>query len=434
MKLSFLTQELNEEKRIKGFGLNKPRSNSFQFFVDSGVLPGDVPILKICLTIYSSPWSRFKGGGQIAVHQLASALQRQGCEVHVLYSKEPGEKIEVDVPYQIHWARRFNVATVNLDIFSFALSLNRLMRRERFDIVHGNAEEAFFASWICKKYNALPFFTSHAPSMPKTGMFRALFHPIAFLKTVNPHLSRSAVRRAKKIITFSQFSRKQVLEGLGKRWQGRIEVVPAGIDLSWFEIERKPSERPELVFWGRMEEEKGIPELLQSLKIVAKQVPDVLLTLVGEGNRLEEFKGQVRKLGLIPKVVMPGWRDLKYIQNLAATARLGVFPSRIESFGLSVAESLGAGLPVIASTAGALPEIVEDGVTGTLVPATDPEALSSAILNAFQDTETIHSMAERGRETARQRFSWDQTAKRLIRVYEKELSLNRNPSSDSESR
>ena len=348
-------------------------------------------------------------------------MQRQGCEVHVFYSREADETVDPDVPYKIHWTRRFKFATINLDIFSFARSLNRLLRRERFDIVHGNAEESFFSSWICSRNNAIPFFTSHAPHVPSTGMFRALFHPISFLKTVNPHLSRSAARRAKKVITFSQFSKNRVLEGLGKRWEDRIEVIPAGIDPSWFEVERKPSERPELVFWGRIEDEKGIPELLQALKIVARKIPDVLLTLVGEGNRLEETKRQVRKLGLIPKVLMPGWRSLEYIQNCAATARLGVFPSRIESFGLSVAEALGAGLPVIATRAGALPEIVEDGVTGTLVAPKDPEALALAILNALQDTEKINRMAERGRETARKQFSWDETAQRLIGIYKKEL-------------
>ncbi len=362
----------------------------------------------------------------MAVHQLACALHRQGCEVHVLYSKEPGEKLAPEVPYQIHWTRRFNVATVNLDIFSFAWSLNRLMRRERFDVVHGNAEESFFASWLCRKFNAIAFFTSHAPYVPPTGILRGMLHPISFLKQVNPYLLRSAASRAKKIITFSQFSRDRVLAGLGNRWQDRIEVISAGIDPSWFAIERQPSERPALVFWGRMEEEKGIPELLQALQIVGKKIPNVLLTLVGEGNRLEEFKQKVRKLGLIPKVVMPGWRSMEYIQGLAATARLGVFPSRIESFGLSVAEAMGAGLPVIATHAGALPEIMQDGVTGTLVSPQDAEALAEAILNALQDAEKSRLMAEKGRETARQNFSWDKTAQHLIVLYQKELQVAKN--------
>ena len=356
------------------------------------------------------------------MHQLACALQRQGCEVHVLYSKEPGEKIELDVPYKIHWTRRFNIATINLDIFSFARSLNRLACREGFDIVHGNAEESFFSSWICRRHNAIPFFTSHAPYVPATGIFCALLRPVAFLKTVNPYLHRSAACRATKIITFSQFSRNLILAGLGQNWQNRVEVIPGGIDPSWFEVERTPSEKPELIFWGRMEDEKGIPELLEAVKIVVKKIPGVKLTLIGEGNRLEEYKLKVRKLGLVPRMIVPGWQSMKAIQKLSATASVAVFPSRIESFGLSVAEALGAGVPVIATNAGALPEIVEDGVTGTLVSPRDPEALATAICTVLENTENFRLMAERGRETARQKFSWDSTAEQLICLYRQELA------------
>ncbi len=342
--------------------------------------------------------------------------------MHVLFSKEPGEKIEVDVPYKIHWTRRFKMATVNLDIFSFARALNRLARQEKFDIVHGNAEESFFSSFICRRHNALSFFTSHAPHVPTTGILRALLRPITFLKTVNPHLLRSAARRAAKIITFSQFSRHLVLTGLGQEWQNRVEVISGGIDPSWFEVERAPSEKPELIFWGRMEDEKGIPELLEAMKIVCKKIPAVKLTLVGEGNRLEEYKQRIRKLGLVPRMIVPGWKSMKEIQKLSASAHAAVFPSRIESFGLAVAEALGAGVPVITTNAGALPEIVEDGITGTLVAPQDPEALADAICRVLENPEIYRDMAERGRESARTNFSWDATAEQLIGLYRRELA------------
>ena len=116
--------------------------------------------MKICLTIYSSPWSEFAGGGQIAVHHLACALQKMGHDVHVLYSKGYAEKISVDTPYTVHWATHFNCATLNLDIFSYARAMKRLMKWERFDILHGNAEEAFFASAVARKFSAGYVFTA----------------------------------------------------------------------------------------------------------------------------------------------------------------------------------------------------------------------------------------------------------------------------------
>ena len=92
--------------------------------------------MKICLTINSSPWSTFKGGGQLAVHHLACALFSKGHQVHVLYSKYPHEQFNIDVPYKIHWVNHHDFATVNLNIFSFSRVLGPLAEKEKFDEDH----------------------------------------------------------------------------------------------------------------------------------------------------------------------------------------------------------------------------------------------------------------------------------------------------------
>ena len=157
--------------------------------------------MKICLTIYSSPWSEFKGGGQIAVHHFACALQRMGHDVHVLYSKSPGEKISAKTPYTVHWTSHFHCATLNLDIFSYYRAMKRLMKWERFDILHGNAEEAFFASGVARNFKAGYLFTNHSCMIPETGMIRGMLRPWSFLKTLNNYLLRSAAFNASRVIT-----------------------------------------------------------------------------------------------------------------------------------------------------------------------------------------------------------------------------------------
>lgn len=374
--------------------------------------------MKILLSITSSPWSRFKGGGQLAVHHLACALTRKGHEVHVLYSKSPGEHLTPATPYTIHWTHGFDVATINLDIFSFAVALNRLLRRGDFDVVHGNAEESFFSSCIAGRYR-IPFvFTSHANIIPGTGIVLGMLRPIRFLKSVNNHLLRSAMARAQRIVTFSEFSSGLVGAALGKKMQQRIEVVPPGIDASWFEVVRNPQSEPHLLLWGRIEHQKGIDHLLQAMKIALDKVPDLRLTLVGEGNMTHSYRCQARDTGLLRRVTFAGWLSMREIQNLAAQATLGVFPSRIESFGLSMAEAMAAGLPVIATRVGALPEFIDDGVTGTLVPSGDIAALADAITGALENPQQSDRMAVAGRETVRQRFSWDAAADRTILLYQ----------------
>ena len=374
--------------------------------------------MKICLTIYSSPWSEFAGGGQIAVHHLACALQRMGHDVHVLYSKSHSEKITASPPYTLHWTTHFHCATINLDIFSFARALKRLMKWERFDIVHGNAEEAFFASDIARNSKAGYLFTSHANIILETGIFLGLLQPLTFLKNINNYLLRSSAFKASRVITFSEFSKKLILKGLRKKKGKRVLVVSPGIDPSWFKVKRQAEGSKDLVLWGRMEEQKGIPELLRALREVAQRVPEVRLHLIGEGNMTESYRKQAKELGVQDRVNFLGWMSVDAIQEFIPKCAVGVFPSRLESFGLSMAEAMGAGLPIIATRVGALPEFIEDGVTGTLVSPGNIPALYRAILEKLENPKRAQDLANAGRETVRQRYSWDQAAREITEIYQ----------------
>ena len=372
--------------------------------------------MKICLTINSSPWSVFKGGGQLAVHHLACALSDKGHDVHVLYSKHSDEKIQVAVPYQLHWAQHHDFATVNLNIFSYPKVLAPLARKEKFDVIHGNAEEAFGIGNIAARTKAAYVFTSHAPNIPTTGMLEGMLHPIQFLKSVNTYLLRQAMMQADRIVAFSQFSRDLIVKGLGST--EKIEVIPPGIESSWFEVERNQVDSNRILFWGRIEEEKGLPELFVSLKKVTEKFTDLKLTLVGEGNRLQEYKTLVTDLGLIKNVEFLGWLSGQELQSIAAESRFGIFPSRIESFGLSVVEAMAAGLPVIAARGGAVPENIEENLTGRLVPVNDPYTLTEAILSLLEDQQSAENRAKAAKAAAREKFSWEKTADRMLELYQ----------------
>ncbi len=354
------------------------------------------------------------------MHQLACALARRGLDVHVLFSREPDERVDVEVPYRIHWVRRFPFATVNLDIFSFAQALRDLLRRERFDLVHGHAEESFFFPRLCARTGTRFLFTSHAPFIPAAGGFGALRHPVRFLKQVNPHLLRAAAAGADAIVCFSEFSRRLVVKGLGAEWADRVAVLPPGVDPRWCERDRDPDPQPHLLFWGRMEDEKGVPELLRAMAVVLRQVPEAHLTLVGEGHRLADYIELANDLEISGNVTFAGWQSGETLRQLAARARLGVFPSRVESFGLAVAEALAAGLPLIAGWAGALPELVEDGKTGLLVPARDPDTLAQTLLNALDNETWMNRLGQNAREAARKTLSWDAAAETWVDFYRRQ--------------
>jgi len=371
--------------------------------------------LKICFTINSSPWSAFKGGGQLAVHHLACALAVKGHEVHALYSKYPHEKFEIDVPYKVHWAEHHDFATVNLNIFSYSKVLAPLARKEKFDVIHGNAEESYAAGNIAARIKAAYVFTSHAPNIPTTGMLAGMLNPIQFLKSINTYLLRQAMIEADGIVAFSQFSRDLIVKGLGGT--EKVKVIPPGIENSWFEVERNPAVTNQILFWGRVEEEKGLPELFVALKTVVNKLKDLKLTLVGEGNRLQEYKAQVANLGLSNHVEFTGWLSNREIQKLAAHCNLGVFPSRIESFGLSVVEAMAAGLPVIAARGGAVPENIEEDVTGKLVPVNNSDALAEALIACLEDPQRAENRAKAAKSAVQEKFSWEKAADSMLEFY-----------------
>jgi glycosyltransferase involved in cell wall biosynthesis len=292
------------------------------------------------------------------------------------------------------------------------------MKWKKFDIIHGNAEEAFFASDIAKNFKAGYLFTSHANTILETGIVRGMLQPLAFLKNLNNYLLRSSAFKASRVITFSEFSKKLVFKGLSKKKGKRVVVVSPGIDPSWFKAKRQAECSKNLVLWGRMEEQKGVSELLRALREVAGRIPEVQLHLIGEGNMTEPYRKQAKDLGVQDRVNFHGWMSVDSIQEFIAKCSVGVFPSRVESFGLSMAEAMGAGLPIIATRVGALPEFIEDGVTGTLVPSGNIPALCRAILEKLENPDRAQSQADAGRETVRQRFCWDQAAREITEIYQ----------------
>jgi len=356
------------------------------------------------------------------VHHLACALSAKGHEVHALFSKYPHEKFELETPYKVHWAFHHDFATINFNFLSYSKELRSLAKAEKFDVIHGNAEEAYHFGLIARLNGAAYIFTSHAPNIPVTGMLKGIFRPIKFLKSINTYLLRQAMVEANRIVAFSQFSRNLIVKGLGEKFAEKVKVVSPGLESSWLEVERNKDVSKRILFWGRIEEEKGLPELFAALIMVIKKFTDVKLTLVGEGNRLKEYKSQVADLNLTDYVEFTGWKTSAEIQNLSAKSSLGVFPSRIESFGLSVIEAMAAKLPVVASRGGAIPENIEDGVTGKLVPVKNPDALAKAIISVLEDPANAEKRAKAAKSVIQKKFSWEKAAENMLSLYGETLS------------
>jgi glycosyltransferase involved in cell wall biosynthesis len=158
-----------------------------------------------------------------------------------------------------------------------------------------------------------------------------------------------------------------------------------------------------LLYVGRLRIRKGVEVLLAALATSAP--PKLRLAIVGEGEHQERLHRTTRSLGLDDSVQFLGRRSPAEVRDLMGRAAALVVPSIYEGMPLVILEAMEAGLPVIASSVSGIPEVVEDGVSGWLVPAEDPTALAAAIRALGDDPEEARRRGEAGRGMVKERFT-----------------------------
>jgi glycosyltransferase involved in cell wall biosynthesis len=213
----------------------------------------------------------------------------------------------------------------------------------------------------------------------------------------------------------------------------KLEVVPNAIDLTRFrglpsreEARRSldlPQGCPILICVASLTEEKGQTHLLEAMRTVRSELPEVRLLLVGRDRGKTDLGPLAREKGLGENVLVLGTRD--DVPLLMAASDLAVLPSLREGLPVSLMESSAAGLATVATSVGGIPEVVEDGVGGILVPPRDPAALASSLLALLRDPQLRRSMGAAARERAEREFDMREIAQQIQRRYLSLLALKR---------
>ena len=171
---------------------------------------------------------------------------------------------------------------------------------------------------------------------------------------------------------------------------------------------------------ARLHPEKGYDDLFQAIaKIKERTSRGLQLLIAGRGTFEDAFKARVRGLGIEDNVRFLGFR--RDVPDLMSAADIVVLPSVAEAFGLVLTEALYLGTPVVATRVGGIPEIIDDGVDGILVPPANPEALGGAILNLLEDEDLRKSMGGRGRDKVIDKFQFNTMVRAYEGVYEELL-------------
>jgi glycosyltransferase involved in cell wall biosynthesis len=398
----------------------------------------------------------YSGGQGIYAHHITRELRNLGVEVHVIAGPPYADLVEgVHVHkiknysiYRLLETGRFfffgreplsffnpinfyEIGTSRFGFFSVMaafsfrayLKLRELAPEHRFDLVHD--VQGLGYGTLLTKANGLPVVANihHPLQVDRENSIRlartfndkirwARFYPFWMQEIVS--------RRMDRIITGSRASAASVAE-LFRLPPARVAVVYDGVDTDVFrplEVAREPGH---LLYVGNSDDRnKGARFLLEALALLRDR-PGWRLTVVDRPNAFLVPKLS-DELGIIDRVRLTGRVSVEQLVGLYNEAEVLVSPSLYEGFGLPAAEAMACGTPVLATTAGAFPEVIEDGVSGLLVPPRDARALAAGIERLLDDTTLRRRLAEEGRRRIAGHFSWRNTAEGTLALYEAVLA------------
>jgi glycosyltransferase involved in cell wall biosynthesis len=150
-----------------------------------------------------------------------------------------------------------------------------------------------------------------------------------------------------------------------------------------------------IVMLGRLGDRKGVPELLTAMASPILRSRAWRSTLAGDGE-IDRFRDEAARLGLGERIGFPGWIDAAQAAALLASADILVLPSHEENLPIALLEALAYGVPVVTTPVGAIPELIEDGVTGRMVPVGDVDALAAALAQLVDDADERHRLGDAG--------------------------------------
>ena len=205
----------------------------------------------------------------------------------------------------------------------------------------------------------------------------------------------------------------------------RIRVVGIGIDTGVFYPREGFKREDELLVCTLSADSpiKGFVYLLDALALLRKTRPNLKLRAVGNPGRKTTTQQHLERLGLQDAVEFTGKVEADEIAELYARATIACVPSLYEGFGLPAGEAMACGVPVVATTGGALPEVVgRDGKAGVLVEPRSGEALAGAIGELLDAPERRREMGEAGRQRVESLFTWRRAAERRVEIYREAIA------------
>jgi colanic acid/amylovoran biosynthesis glycosyltransferase len=387
-------------------------------------------------------FERFPSFGQTFCYREVAELVRQGTQVDVYSIRQPGDEPKQDwdeqIVQRVHYLPEENVLVREVDrsireggvpeaaraavekwgrqpdFLRLYQALYVGLRMQQAGVLRLHAHFAGMAArtafWV-NQFFQIPFsFTAHAND---------IFAPRDFVISL-PKLVESAAA----IVTVSEYA-AEFLRGRFPPVAGKVHRIYNGVDLARFHAADFGSGIPAIVSIGRLIEKKGFADLITACRLLKPRGREFGCEIIGEGPLQAALQSQIAHDDLESCVKLTGAQTQSQIAFRLAQATIFALPcTREEGGGMDnlptvIMEAMAAGLPVISTPLAGVPEMVETGVNGLLVPEHDPPAIAGAIEYLITNPEQARRFGDRGREIAREKFSIETSARTLRAVFER---------------
>ena len=292
--------------------------------------------------------------------------------------------------------------------FAEAVVIGQWMRRKALHHLHVHfAVATSTVAMLVKKIFGTPYsITVHGPD--------------EFYGVRHHHLAEK-VGEAAFIVCIGQFCRSQLMMTAAPRYWEKLEVCPLGVDPNEFQPRHLPAPTFQILCVGRLVPRKGQAVLVEATARLVKRGREVQLSLVGDGPDREALEGAAARLNISESVTFHGWINQRRIREFMETADVFVLPSFAEGVPVCLMEAMAMEIPCISTFVAGIPELIESGKHGILVPPSDPELLAAAVEKLIGDPELRLRLARGGRRRVLEKYDLQVNVRRLAAILERRL-------------
>ena len=356
----------------------------------------------LILSLYPSPDGDLSGGVTRCVESTVSALSDLDSSIEIFVSSLTSA-VKTDIVSKVDNLTVHYIPFLLADypIFVPRSLVNRIIQREIMevcpDIIHVQGVSKYYSFPILEECSKPVVLTVHGIIHQESKSWSGLLGK--YRGYVGRRLEKNLLNRSKYLIAVSHYVKRTI----APMTNGEVTVIYNSLNEKFFLIDKNEVSN-RILFVGGIEERKGLHVLIDAIAIVKKVIPDIKLHIVGGVRKASYYRSlstQIVNLDLQESIIFRGHlSDSELMQEYSESTVL-VLPSKEESLGVVLLEAMATGTPVVASSVGGIPDIVEDGLNGFLVSYGDSQSLASSLIKLLSDDRLRERMGAKGKEMAR---------------------------------